>query len=172
MRMRPTRWRRARTADPPETWATRWRIGARRCSLTTSGLGTTRDGTREVDDDVGMREELVDAIAHQRRDVWNALFDVATVRAHQPRDRDVAIEDAHVAPFPDQRLDNGDHGALAEVVGPLLEGQPHDADATLLRLEHGFDAPPDLCLVRGQDRGEEGTGDVGASGGVEQRAEV
>src|SRR5438034_6732211 len=132
MRMRPTRWRRARTADPPETWATRWRIGARRCSLTTSGLGTTRDGTREVDDHVprghraedacrilvrvadddgvGMREELVDAIAHQRRDVWNALFDVATVRAHQPRDRDVAIEDAHVAPFPDQRLDNGDHG--------------------------------------------------------------
>src|SRR5207302_10435913 len=86
--------------------------------------------------------------------------------------RDVSIEDAHGTALPDQRLDHGDRGALAQVVGSLFEGEPHDADAALARLEYSLDPPANLGFVRGQDRREQRAGDVGIPGGVEQRAEV
>src|SRR5262245_45081094 len=76
---------------------------------------------RPDDDRLGMRDELLEVLAKERRDMWNLALDVPAVRAHELRERHVAIENPHVAPFPDQRLHERDDGTLAQVVGAGFE---------------------------------------------------
>jgi len=42
-------------------------------------------------------EELLDVLAHQRRDVGDLLFDVTTIGPDQLRERDARVEDSNVA---------------------------------------------------------------------------
>src|SRR6266550_8484276 len=70
------------------------------------------------DQHLGVREEGLDALAEQRCDVRDLLLDVAAIRSPQSGYSDAGIEDSHVASLPDERLDQCDHWAFPEVVGP------------------------------------------------------
>ena len=114
-----------------------------------------------------MVEKPLDVLAHQRRDVGNLLFDVATIGADQACERDVRVEDSYVASLADECLDQRDHRTLPEVVGPRLEGQAHDAHPALASFQHGVDSPVDLRLVGGQDRGEHQRRHISCSSGIQ-----
>ena len=101
-----------------------------------------------------MREEGLDSVAEQRSDVRDLLLDVPAIRSPQSGHGDAGIEDSYVASLPDERLDQRDHGALSEVVGPGLEGEADDSNPLSSRLEHRLHRPSNLPLVRGEDRGE------------------
>src|SRR5204862_327411 len=121
---------------------------------------------------LGVRQQRLDTLAQQGRDVWDLLLDVAAVRSSQAGHGDAGIEDAHVASLPDERFDERDHGALSEVVGAGLEGEAHDPYPPLPRCQHRLHGAANLPFVRGADRGEQRDGDVSGAGGVHQGAEV
>src|SRR6266567_560460 len=117
-------------------------------------------------------EELLDVLAHQRRDVGDLLFDVATIGADQSRERDARVEDSHLASLADECLDQRDHRTLPEVVGPRLEGQADDSHTALPGLEHPVYPSTNLRLVGGKDRGEHLRRHISRASGIEQRPKV
>src|SRR5438876_1681186 len=156
--------------------------------------GRSQGAPRQIDDDVlgadrGKRmrrlsagasdhqdfrvvEELVNVLAHQRRDVGDLLFDVTTIGADQSRERDARVEDSHVASLADECLDQRDHRTLPEVVGPRLEGQADDSHPALSSLEHPVYPSTNLRLVGWQDRGEHLRRHISRASGIEQRPKV
>ena len=76
----------------------------------------------------GVVEHLVDAGHHQVGDVRDLVEDVALVGAHQLGQVDVGVVDADLVALADQPLHDLDHGALAQVVGAGLEGEPEHPD--------------------------------------------
>src|SRR5207253_10478083 len=72
----------------------------------------------------------------------------------------------------DQRLDERDHRAFAEIIGGGLERETHDAHASLPGPEDRPHGAANLALVRWKDRGEEREREVGLPAGVEQRPKV
>src|SRR5438094_2159635 len=65
-------------------------------------------------------EELLDVLAHQRRDVGDLLFDVATIGPDQLRERDARVEDSNVASLADEclRLPRADRRAKTTRMQP------------------------------------------------------
>src|SRR4029453_18920718 len=76
----------------------------------------------------GVVEDLLDARHHQVGDVGDLVEDLALVGADQLGQVDVGVVDPDLVALADQPLHHLDHGALAQVVGARLEGQPQHPD--------------------------------------------
>src|SRR5712671_6989486 len=79
---------------------------------------------------IRVAEHRLQALAHERGDVRDLFLDVTPIGAAETGNRYAAVEDAHVAPLPDQPFDQAHHRALPQVVGIGLEGEPQDSDVT------------------------------------------
>src|SRR6266852_9306043 len=63
-------------------------------------------------------------------------FDISQVAAPQLAEQDVRVVDLDLITPAQQRFDENDQGALAQVIRPSLEAQPDDAYAPVSRLLH------------------------------------
>src|SRR6266446_3364814 len=79
-----------------------------------------RDALAPDHEDLRVGDKGLDARTLQRGDVRDLLLDEAPVRADEPGRVHVSVEDPDVAPLAQQRLDEGDHRALPEIVRPGL----------------------------------------------------
>src|SRR5438093_333619 len=102
-----------------------------------------------------MCEKHLHVIAHERRDMWNLFLDVTAVGPYQSRNRNVRVENSHVQALADEYLNQRHHGTLSEVICPGFEGQTYDSHPPLSCLEHCLYSSANLCLVGGQDSGQQ-----------------
>ena len=121
---------------------------------------------------VGMVDQALNAVAEQRRHVWNLLLDVLAVGTLEARHHHVRVVDAHVAPLADQRFHQRHHRALAQVIGVGLERQADHAHLLLACLQHGVHTAIDLSLVGRHHRAQQRRRDVVDAARAQERANI
>ena len=82
------------------------------------------------------------------------------------------IEDPDRAALADQVFEQGDHRAFAQIVGVLFEGEPEDAEALGLQLEHGAHGPAQVRVITWQRRFQQRKTQVQAAGAIVQRPQI
>src|SRR4029077_14611729 len=123
-------------------------------------------------DRVAGGQELIGVVHHQIGQMRHDRLDVRAVRAEQAGEIDVAVVDPDVVALADERFDELDDWALAQVVGAGLEAEAEHTDALAgLRL-HELDPAAQLDLVALGHALQQRQLDVALPGRVEQRANV
>src|ERR1051325_9208703 len=94
---------------------------------------------------------------------------VAAVNAVEP---DVRIVNPNVSALADEVLEEGDHGALAQVVRVLLEREPDHADPRRRDVEHGLNGATKMLRVARQHRTEHRQMKIHPSGAIVEGAQI
>src|SRR5579863_421645 len=69
---------------------------------------------------------------------------------------DVLIPDSDILPLPNQIFEKGHRGALAQVIGVLLEGETDDADPRGVEVHHGLNSSLEMALIASEGVHEQG----------------
>src|ERR1700752_494425 len=94
--------------------------------------------------------DLIDAGAHQLRDMWYLFFDVIFVRTHETSKRNIAIVDVELNSLANESLDQYHHRRLAQIVRTGLEAESENTNFPALSVENHLDRSFDLKPVARQ----------------------
>ncbi len=103
------------------------------------------------DHDLAVAQDLVQVGAQPLGQVRDLVLDEAAVRAQHALHVHVGVVQQHAVALADQRADHAQDGALAQVVGPGLEGQAEHADAPALEPLDEPDGLVHVEVVRARD---------------------
>src|SRR5262245_53110180 len=83
------------------------------------------------DENIRLPDDRLDVAAQERTDVWQVLLDEPPVRPEELGQVDLGVVDQKAEPLADELLGHEHQRALAQVIGPGLEGQSDHADPPL-----------------------------------------
>ena len=108
-------------------------------------------GMRRSDNhDVAALQGIVEVADQQARKMRQMLHGEAAVAPDEAGELQIAIVDGDLEAFAEEALRQLDQGALAQIVGIGLEGQPQHRHPPLSVARDQADGPVDLLLIGGE----------------------